>query len=314
MLPLIAIPLISILIFLSSFFAAAEMAFVSVDRIRIREESVKGNKSAVLLEKLLESPNEVLSAIVICNNLVNISASILAGAVAIYLLGDLGIGVATAVMTLLIIIFGEALPKAYGINNEKFAFKAAKLLYLIRRIFYPVVKAFAKLSDIILKAVGKERKEGLIVTEDRIKRMLELGVYQGTIKKDEKKLVEEVFEFDETRVKDVCVPIEKIVSLKENDSIEKLIKKAIKTGYSRFPVYDNSKNNIVGMVHIKDTLLRKKSTPVKQIMRKILRVPENMKVDDVLREMQKNKTHMAIIQSKNFQNQPIWLRLIDFLH
>jgi len=200
---------------------------------------------------------------------------------------------------LLIIIFGEALPKAYGINNEKFAFKAAKLLYLIRRIFYPVVKAFAKLSDIILKAVGKERKEGLIVTEDRIKRMLELGVYQGTIKKDEKKLVEEVFEFDETRVKDVCVPIEKIVSLKENDSIEKLIKKAIKTGYSRFPVYDNSKNNIVGMVHIKDTLLRKKSTPVKQIMRKILRVPENMKVDDVLREMQKNKTHMAIIQSKN---------------
>ncbi|NQE52606.1 hypothetical protein C5S29_03355, partial [ANME-1 cluster archaeon GoMg3.2] len=103
---LIALPVIALLILLSSFFAAAEMAFVSVDRIKVREESVKGKRNAILLEKLLESPDEVVSAVVVCNNLVNITASILAGTIATYLLGNIGLGIATAVMTSLIVIFG----------------------------------------------------------------------------------------------------------------------------------------------------------------------------------------------------------------
>jgi len=293
---IIAIPLICILIFLSSFFAAAEMAFVSVDRIRVKEESVKGNKNALILDKLLDNADEVVGAIVICNNIVNITASIVAGALAMYLFGNIGIGIATAVMTLLIVIFGEALPKAYGINNERFAFKVAKPLYWIRVIFYPAVKAFARLSDTILKVLGKERKEGLVITEDRIKKMLEIGVYQGTIKRDEKKLVEEIFEFDETKVRDICVPLEKVVSLKDSDTVQSLIEKAVRTGYSRFPVC-GSDGKIVGMVHIKDALTKSKNTPVKEIMRKILVINDSMKVDDVLREMQKNKTHMAIIKT-----------------
>jgi len=295
---LIAIPIIGLLILLSSFFAAAEMAFVSVDRIKVREESIKGKKTAILLEKLLERPDEVVSAVVVCNNLVNITAAILAGAIAIRLLGNIGVGIATAVMTSLIVIFGEVLPKAYGINNERFAFKVSRYLHIIRTIFYPVVKAFAVISDAFLKLMGKEKRGKLIVTEAEIKTMMALGVQNGTIKKDEKELVEEIFEFDETEAKEVYVPVKQMVGLQENDTIEELINKSVKTGHSRFPVYRGNKGDIRGIVLVKDALLKDKNMLVKEIMREIFKIPPKMKVDDVLREMQKRREHMAVVQSK----------------
>ncbi|MFZ2070283.1 MAG: hemolysin family protein [Halobacteriota archaeon] len=295
---LIVILVIGLLIFLSSFFSAAEMAFVSIDRIKVREESVKGRKNAILLEKLLEDPDEVLSAVVVCNNLVNITASILAGTMAIYLLGNIGVGIATAVMTSLIIIFGEVLPKAYAINNESFAFKVSKYLHLIRALFYPVVKAFAVISDAFLEIMGKEKRGKSIVTEEEIKTMMNLGVYDGTIKKDEQELVKEIFDFDETEAKEVYIPLKQMVGLQENDTVEELINKSVKTGHSRFPVYREDKEDIEGMVHVKDALLKAKNMPVKEIMREIIKIPPKMKVDDVFREMQKRREHMAVIQSK----------------
>lgn len=295
---LIALPVIALLILLSSFFAAAEMAFVSVDRIKVREESVKGKRSAILLERLLENPDEVISAVVVCNNLVNITASILAGMIAKDLLGNIGLGIATAVMTSLIVIFGEVIPKAYGINNAQFAFKVSKYLHLIRTIFYPIVKAFTVISDAFLKMLGKEKRGKLIVTEEEIKTLMDFGVQNGTIKKDEQELVEEIFEFDETEAKEVYVPVKQMVGLWENETVEELINKSIKTGHSRFPIYMGNKEEIAGMVHVKDALLKDKNMPVKEIMREIIKISPKMKVDDVLREMQRMKMHMAVIQSK----------------
>jgi len=289
---------ITILIFLSAFFASAEMAFVSVDRVRLREEVLKGNRNAKLLEELLEKGDEVVSAIVVGNNLVNITASILAGALATHLFGNAGVGVATAIMTLVIIIFGEATPKAYGRDNYKFAIKVAKYLAFVRKIFYPLASAFTGLSEAILKFVGREKRKE-VVTEKEIKVMLDLGVEQGTIEKDEKELVEEVFDFDETKAIEVYVPKEEMVCLHENDKVKDLIKKAVETGYSRFPVYRENIDDIVGMVHVKDALMKDENTPIKEIMRDILKITPNMKIDDVLREMQKRKVHMAVLQTKD---------------
>ena len=289
---------IIILIFLSAFFASAEMAFVSVDRVRVREEVLKGNKNAKLLEELLEKGDEVISAIVVGNNLVNITASILAGALATHIFGNAGVGVATAIMTLVIIIFGEATPKAYGRDNYKFAIKVAKYLAFIRNVFYPLASAFTAISEAIIKFVGKEKRKE-VVTEKEIKVMLDLGVEQGTIEKDEKELVEEVFDFDETKAIEVYVPKEEMVCLHENDKVKDLIKKAVETGYSRFPVYRENLDDIVGMVHVKDALMKDENTPIKEIMRDILKITPAMKIDDVLREMQKRKVHMAILQSKD---------------
>lgn len=296
---IIGILAVILLIFLSAFFAGAEMAFVSLDRIRLREKAEKGNKNAELLEKLLENADEVISAIVVGNNLVNITASILAGAIATHVFGSIGIGIATAVMSMLIIIFGEATPKSFGINNEDFALKIAKYLAIIRKIFYPIAKAFTIISNYLVKLAGSKRIKSDIVTEDEIKVMLDLGVKHGTIKEDEKEMVEEIFDFDETKAIEVYVPRNKMICLKENDTVEKLIEKSIKTGYSRFPVYRKNVDDIVGMVHVKDALMKSKTTLIRNIMRSILKIKPGMKIDDVLREMQKRKIHMAIIKSKD---------------
>jgi CBS domain containing-hemolysin-like protein len=241
----------------------------------------------------------VVSAIVIGNNLANISASILAGTTAAVIYGSLGVGIATAVMTLLIVIFGEAIPKAYGIHNDAFAFRAAKPLYLVRGIFYPVAKLFSLVSEPILKLLGKERQVKTLVTEEEVKALIALGVQEGTIKRDEQKLVGEIFEFDETRVGEVYVPLKDVVSLPETAIVEDLIKRSAETGFSRFPVYRGREEHIVGMVHVKDVLLKDTSMSLKELMREIVRLPATMKVDDVLRVLQREKMHMAAIETND---------------
>ena len=295
----VIIPVIVLLIVLSSFFAAAEMAFVTVDKLKVREESLKRRKAAIVLEKLLEEPDEVVSAIVIGNNLANITASILAGALAASLAGNIGVGIATAVMTLLIVVFGEAVPKAYGIHNDKFAFLVSRPLYAIRGVFFPLVKAFSAVSDVFLHLLGKEQRVKTIVTDEQVKKLISVGVHEGTIQKDEQRLIEEIFDFDETKVAEVYVPLEKVVSVPENESIEGLLKLSSDTGYSRFPVYRDNKEDIEGIAYVKDALLRDVHTPVHEIMRGIISIPPKMKANDVLRKMQRTKVHMAVLQSQD---------------
>ena len=296
---IIIVIIIGVLIFLSSFFAAAEMAFVSVNRIKVRKKTKSGEKSAIILERLLEKPGEVVSAIVICNNLVNITASILAGFIAAFLFGNIGVGIATAIMTLIVVVFGEAIPKAYGIHNEKFAFRVARSLNILTIIFSPVSRGLSVLSNIFLKILGKEIGKKALVTEEEIKIMLDLGVQDGTIKKDEKHFVNEIFDFDETETKEVLIPIKNVYFLNENDTLRQLKKRAVETGHSRFPVYRKNKKDIVGIAHVKDSLLKDEKLQVKEIMKSVLFVQQKMKADDVLRKMQKKKAHMAIVKTKS---------------
>ncbi|KYK20529.1 hypothetical protein AYK21_05965 [Thermoplasmatales archaeon SG8-52-2] len=299
MIGILSVIIVGILIFFSSFFSAAEMAFVSLNRLMVRKKSNKGEKNAILLEKLLKKPGEVISAIVICNNLVNITASILAGVAATLIFGNIGVGIATILMTFFVIVFGETIPKAYGIHNDKFALRVAKYLNLITIIFSPISRSLSALSNIFLRLLGKEVGKKALVTEEEIKIMLDLGVQDGTIKKDEKHLVNEIFDFDETETKEVFIPIKNIYILNENDNLNQLKKRAIETGHSRFPVYKKNKKNIVGIAHVKDALLKDEKIKVKDIMKNVLFVQQKMKADDVLRKMQRKKVHMAVVKSRN---------------
>ena len=296
---IIIIVIIGILIFLSSLFSATEMAFISVNRIKVRKKAKLGDKSAVILEKLLKKPGEVISAIVICNNLVNITASILSGVVAAFLFGNFGVGLATGVMTFLVIVFGETIPKAYGIHNDKFALRVTRYLNVLTIIFSPVSRGLSALSNVFLRILGKEVGKKALVTEEEIRIMLDLGVQDGTIKKDEKLMVNEIFDFDDTETKEVFIPIKNVYLLNENDTLRRLKKKALETGHSRFPVYRKNKKDIVGIVHVKDTLLKDEKIHVKEVMNSVLFVQQKRKADDVLRKMQKKKAHMAIVKSKN---------------
>jgi CBS domain containing-hemolysin-like protein len=296
---IINIVLIAFLIFLSSFFAAAEMSFVSVNRIKTRRKAKSGDKNAMILEKLLNKPGEVVSSIVICNNLVNITASILAGVTVAYSFGNIGVGIVTAIMTLLVVVFGEAIPKAYGIHNEKFAFKVARYLNFLTIIFSPITRGLSALSNVFLHILGKEVGKKAVFTEEEIKIMLDLGVQDGTIEKDEKHLVYEIFDFDETETKEVLIPFKSVYFLNQNDTLKDLKKRAVKTGHSRFPIYDDNKDNIIGIVHVKDALLKDDSILVKEIMKSVLFVQEKTKADNVLRKMQRKKAHMAVVKSNN---------------
>jgi CBS domain containing-hemolysin-like protein len=288
------------LIFLSAFFSGSEMAFVSVNKAVIVDKARNGDKKAQILEELLQTPDNVISAIVIGNNIVNIFASILAGVIATTVFGNIGIGFATVVMTLLVLIFSEMTPKAFGIKNEKFALQTALTLSLITKLFYPLVVLLTKISNGLIALVGGNNKKREVVTEYEIMAMMRLGEEEGTIEKDEREMVDEVFEFDETRAHEIYIPKDKVEFIQEDTSIEGLIQKSIKTGFSRFPVYGRDLDDIVGMVHVKDSLaVKNNSLPIKTIMRKILKINFSMKADGVLRLMKQNKTHLALLQDIN---------------
>lgn len=146
--------------------------------------------------------------------------------------------------------------------------------------------------------LGKDVEKKGLVTEEEIKIMLELGVQDGTIKSDEKILINEVFDFDETETREVFIPIKKVFFLKENNTLKQLKKRAVETGHSRFPVYNINKKYIIGIVHVKDALLKDEKIKIKEIMKSVLEVKQNMIADNVLRKMQRKKSHMAIVKSK----------------
>lgn len=284
----------------SAFFSGSEMAFVSVNRASIREKANRGNRHAQTLEKLLDSPDEVVSAIVVGNNIVNIFASVIAGSIATAVFGDIGIGIATAVMTLLIVIFSEVTPKAFGINNEKMVLRIARVLKAITTVFYPVSVFLTAISNKIIGLTPGKEKRSAAVTEEEIRAMLELGEEEGTIKGDEKEMVNEILDFDDTIAWEVHVPRDDIVFLHEQDSIATLVETSIETGYSRFPVYRDTIDDVIGLVHVKDTLdIENMDQPVMSILRDILKVRAGMKADDVLREMQRRKTHLAMLQGRD---------------
>jgi CBS domain containing-hemolysin-like protein len=281
----------------SAFFSGSEMAFVSASRASIRDKANRGNRQAQTLERLLDTPDEVVSAIVVGNNIVNIFASVIAGSIATAVFGDIGIGIATAVMTLLIVIFSEVTPKAFGINNEKMALRIATALRYITKVFYPISVGLTAISNRIIGLTRGKEKRSAAVTEEEIRAMLELGEEEGTIKGDEKEMVNEILDFDDTIAWEVHVPRDDIVFLHESDTITKLVKTSIATGYSRFPVYRDTIDDIVGLVHVKDTLdIDDMDRKVTDILRDILKIRAGMKADDVLREMQRRKTHLAILQ------------------
>ena len=296
---IISVLVVFLLIGVSAFFSSSEMAFVSVNKAVVVDKARNGDKKAKILERLYENYDNVISAIVIGNNLVNIFASVLAGFVAIELFGNVGVAVATAIMFFLVIIFSEATPKAFGIKNESLLLRVARMLYIITMMFYPFVKLLNLIINGLLALFGKKSAKDMPVTEDEIMAMMRLGEQEGTIERDEREMVDDVFEFDETIVDEVDQPTHKIDFIRFNETVADLIEKSIKTGYSRFPVYRKNLDDIVGMVHVKDTLIvEDESLPVSHIMRKILKINPDMKADDVVRAMKKYKTHLALLQDK----------------
>jgi Mg2+/Co2+ transporter CorB len=227
------------LIFLSAFFSGSETAFMSVNRIKIKEKVQRGDEHAARVDKLLHNQAKLLTTILIGNNLVNIAASSIATALSIELFGSKGVGIATGVVTVLILIFGEITPKSLGNNRAiDYAKAASTPLYYLEMILSPFIFIFTKIVNLFVK--DKNLISSAFLSEEEIRRFVDVSQREGVIKETEQEMIQSVFEFDDTLVKEIMIPRIDMVCIEKNDSLTELINMGVEKGQSRIPVFEES--------------------------------------------------------------------------
>ena len=289
-----------VLIALSAVFSSAETAFLSTNKIRLRNLQEDGEKKAGLVLDLLENQNRLISTLLVGNNIVNISASALATKMATDYFGDAGVGIATGIMTLLVLVFGEVVPKNLAAAHaEGWAMFVAPFIKLVSVILTPLVFLLTKLSDTVVRFSKKNEEEDPTITEDEFKILVNVGQEEGVFDESETEMINSIMEFDETYVKAIMVPRIDIVAVDVDDSINDALRLIIDGGHSRIPAYEESIDNIVGILYAKDIFEHLNANfdelKVKELIRDAYYIPETKKVSDLLNELRLKKVHMAII-------------------
>ncbi len=290
---------LAVLIGLSGFFSGLEVALVGIRKskvIQLLNEGVKGSKA---LHKLKTNPSWMMSSVNLGNNLVNVGASALATTMAIRIFGDDGLGIAIGIMTFLILVFGEITPKTYcNANSTKIALRYAPILLGFSYVFYPIVKFF----EIITKGVVRMTGSSYVpppITEEDIKGVIDQGLAEKALEKDEMELVHGALKFDDTVIRSVMTPRTKMFTLSAKTLLFEALPQINQNGYSRIPIYGTSKDDIIGFLHVRDVLkeLEKdnKMKSLEQISRKPVFVSQEKMVSALLKEMKGRKTHMAIV-------------------
>ncbi|MFQ5781633.1 MAG: hemolysin family protein [Nitrosopumilus sp.] len=295
----IEISALAVLIGLSGFFSGLEVALVGVRKskvIQLFNEEKKGSKA---LHKLKTNPSWMMSSVNLGNNLVNVGASALATSIAIRLFGNEGLGIAIGVMTFLILVFGEITPKTYcNANATKIALRYAPVLLAFSYVFYPVVKFFEIITKAVVKMTGSSYAPPPI-TEEEIKGVIDQGLEEKAIEKEEMELVHGALKFDDTVIRSVMTPRTKMFTLNAKMLLFEALPQINKSGHSRIPIYGETSDDIVGFIHARDVLkeLEKdnKMTNLEQIARKPVFVSQEKMVSSLLKEMKGRKTHMAIV-------------------
>lgn len=295
-----------VLLSLSGLFSGAETSLSSLNIIGIKKLKRKGVKEAKILERLLNKSPKILATILIGNNIVNIAATAIATELTLSIFEGKQAGQATflvtAIMTVLILVFGEITPKTYSsYNAEKVAMKLGRPLELLSVIFGPILLVLNKITGIIIRSLGGNTSNNrTTVSEEEIKTLVDVGEEVGIIEKQEREMIESIFEIGDIKVTEVMVPRIDIVYLEEDVSIENAIKKIIEFGYSRIPVIGESIDNVIGIIYAKDLLScylksNKEELNIKRLMRPAYYVPESKKAADLLKEMQLEKVHISIV-------------------
>ncbi|MGL5069286.1 MAG: HlyC/CorC family transporter [Sarcina sp.] len=295
-----------VLIGLSGFFSSSETALTSVNKIKIRHMVEANVKGAKLVEKLIESPKELLGAILIGNNIVNIGASSLATVLATTLFKgtkyqDTGIAFAIGVMTILILIFGEITPKSLAQQNaETVSIKVSRLIAIIVFVLKPFVWIFTKISSLFIRILGGDPdKAQPFITEEELKTLVDVGNEEGVLEEEEKEMIFNVFEFGDSQVKDIMVQRVDIIAEDTNVTYEELLEGIKEYQFSRIPIYDENIDDIVGIFNTKDLILlsdeEKQNFDIKAHMRKPHYTFEFKKITDLFNEMKKTRNHMSVV-------------------
>lgn len=297
---IIQLSILLILLLCSGFFSASETALMSLSKIRIRHMVEEQIKHADVIERLVNQPSKLLGAILIGNNIVNIGASALATSLAIEYFGNAGIGLATGMMTLLVLIFGEITPKTLAAQNaEQASLKVVGIIDFLTTVFGPILFVILKLTNALVKLFGGDvSKDRPFVTEEELKMLVTVGQEEGILESEEKKMIHNVFEFGDELVKNIMTPRMDMVALPSSTTYKDLIELFKNSQYSRLPVFEENRDNIIGVIYLKDMFFYNgtiESFDLHDIIRKPIYTYELKNTFELFNELKKQHLQMAIV-------------------
>ncbi len=290
------------LVALSAFFSGSEAALISLSKLRLRTLIETEDKASALVVKLVEDRNHLLTTILIGNTIVLLAADSLATYLSILMNVPHATLVSTVVMTVVLLLFGEILPKTICVgDNERWAIKLAPWLGLVEFLLRPCTRAAIATTKVLGRLFGvKELAAGPYVTEEDIRTLVNVGVEQKVLEEQERELIHSVIQFGDTIVREVMTPRPDMVSIEVHSSPTRALDLVIAEGYSKLPVYDVTIDDIVGVVHDRELLIGLAngiitSTSLTALMRPVTLVPETKRISELLREMQRGKFSLAIV-------------------
>lgn len=291
--------ILAALLMLSAFFSSAETALTTLSLVKVRSW-VEDNpsKKVLTLQKILDKKNKLISAILIGNNIVNISASSLMTSLVIRVWGNAAVGIATGVLTLLILLFGEIVPKTWAMyNNENLALAYSGIIYFLMQVLTPVIFIIDKLSGILLKLLHIDPSKRATMTETELKTYVDVSHEDGVIEQEEKNLIYNVFDFSDSVAKDIMIPRIDMTTIDVEANYNELLALFKESMYTRIPVFENDSDNIIGIINVKDFLLvsNKRQFKIRDIMREAYYTYEYKKTADLLLEMRNITANVALV-------------------
>jgi putative hemolysin len=290
-----------LLVLLAGFFAASEAALVSISRLRARTLTERRIRGARNVELLVDEKTRFLTAILVGNTIVLLAADSLATYIAISLRVPSGAILSTVIMTTVFLLFGEVIPKTVATgDSERWALRLAVPMRYAAYILTPIARAFEFVTDLILRLFGIKHAHRPHVTEEDIRTLVNVGAEQRVIEEQERELIHSVMEFGDTIVREVMKPRPEMVAVSIEDSPRRVLDVVIAEGYSKLPVYQESKDDIIGVIHDRELLIALADgslarNSMRELMRLAVHVPETKKIADLLREMQRDKFSLAIV-------------------
>jgi putative hemolysin len=292
---------------MSAFFSSSETAFTALNKIRIRNLMERKKKKALKLQKILQNPRDLIIAILIGNNIANVAASAMATAVMLEFLKGMGLenlaimmAIVTGIMTLLLLTFGEIIPKTLALKNpEALSLFITKPILFVLLIFKPFIILFRHISSGVSKILGiSEDEADKIITYEELNTLLKISEEEGLLEKEENRMINSIFKFSDTVVREIMTPRTDAICLNINSSITDVINIIIEKGHSRLPIFEDKIDNIIGILYAKDLLTVDKDNPP-QNLRKFLReanfIPESKNIEELLQQMKTAKFHMAMV-------------------
>lgn len=293
----ISIFVIILLIAGSAFFSATETAFSSLNKIRLKNYASSGNKRAKRALKIANNFDKAISTILIGNNVVNIASASLATVLFVSLLGDNGVGISTIVTTIVVLIFGEVLPKSIAKEHpEKFALAVSGILEVLMVVFTPFSWVLKKIKNLLTSRIKTTRQPS--VTEEELKYIIEEIEDEGVLDENESELMQSALDFNDITVSEILTPRVDVVAIEVNEDAEVIKNIIFKEGYSRLPVYEKTIDNIIGVLNEKDFIkayMHNKNVNVRSLMQQTIYVPPKKLIGELLKEIQREKMHLAVV-------------------